>query len=864
MADELRDEGVHVKVWRIAVLALAVSLAWSAWATDGWHRPFAVLGPDQGIPNGGISCLTQDADGFIWLGTGNGLLRYEGGRCSRWMRKDGLPSDSVDRLLAIPEGGLWVSTAQGLARVRKGRIELARFESLTTSPGLEAMAIDASGRLWVATSRGLFVQQAQGLDFHRHANAPSGQVLTVESGRSGSMHVGSDQGLFTFHADGSIESWNATHGLPRSGVALVGEDGAGRLWVCTGRMLVMKEPGAGRFTDQSQRLKTAITPFGVFFKDQDGSLWLPTREGTLRLNGAQSTLLDASAGLPMRWVRNVFRDREGGLWILGATLARLQGNDRVWNHPLSAGPSGGVVWSMLRDSQGNLLVGTDDGVVRMTASGVKRIPGTEGHRVKSLSLDRSDRLWMVGTLGPTLWLAPGGARAEVAPLGELGFGLNTVMTDSSGQIWIGHAHRGILRWDASRRQLVQEVGPEGGLSGSLSVFRIREDASGRIWAASSLGLYIRERTGVWRLFTEKDGILPFGLFGMAFLPDGSAWIHSREPQGLMRIRIEGDQVNVFERRRLGQGLRSDLIYAVEVDPQGRTWASTDLGLDCLDTHVHVGRLEGMVSEDCDLLALFAERERVWVGTSAGLVRYETGGSERPLPAPRPHILHVLKGDQRLEAPLDSLGSVSPRESSLAFRVAVPSYRHDGLVRIQVRLVGLEEAWREMDAPLTRYQSLRGGNYRFEARAAQPDGDFGPVVSLSFEVLPHWWRTWWALTLWGLGAVGMILFIVRMRVASLAQSKAELEDLVAERTEELRNRNVELTDALGRVKQLSGLLPICASCKKIRDDKGYWNQLEHYISEHSEVGFSHGICPDCVETMFPGHAARPVGKPSTDR
>jgi hypothetical protein len=58
-----------------------------------------------------------------------------------------------------------------------------------------------------------------------------------------------------------------------------------------------------------------------------------------------------------------------------------------------------------------------------------------------------------------------------------------------------------------------------------------------------------------------------------------------------------------------------------------------------------------------------------------------------------------------------------------------------------------------------------------------------------------------------------------------------------------------------VKQLSGLLPICATCKKIRDDGGYWNQLEQYISDHTDVGFSHGICPECMETQFPGRATR---------
>ena len=81
-------------------------------------------------------------------------------------------------------------------------------------------------------------------------------------------------------------------------------------------------------------------------------------------------------------------------------------------------------------------------------------------------------------------------------------------------------------------------------------------------------------------------------------------------------------------------------------------------------------------------------------------------------------------------------------------------------------------------------------------------------------------------------------------------------LVARRTDELSTRNEELSGALGRVRQLSGLLPICSCCKKIRDDRGYWNQLEQYFSEHSDVGFSHGICPECVGTMFPGRGQKP--------
>jgi len=852
-----------VKVRQFVLRVLLLGLAGVAWAAGGWRRPFEVLGPAQGLPDGGVLCITQDSDGFIWLGSEVGLFRYEGGQSSHWSRNEGMPSDHVDRLAAIPNGGVWASTPQGLVRLRNGRIDLARFPDRSPFTGTLAMAHDSSGRLWIAATRGLFVE-TEDLTFRPHPQGPPGQVFTVSVGRSGAMLVGGEHGLTAFRPGGAIESWNSIQGLPRTQIDLAREDDHGRFWACSGRTLVMKEPGATRFTDQSRLLKAPITPYGDFFLDRDGSLWLPTLKGALCLQGPKSAALDDTAGLPMRWVRKVFRDREGGLWLLGTAVARLQGNDQLWNHPLAEGPSGVIVWAFLRDARGQLLVGTDDGVFRVGAATHARIPGTEGRRIKGLAIDGTGRLWMVGTTGPALWLGPGELKAREAPLGELGDALNTVMADGAGGIWAGHSRLGILRWDAGKQRLVQEVGPEAAPSGALGAFQMRQDASGRLWVATTRGLYLRERSGAWHLFDEKDGILPFGLHGMAFLPDGSAWVHYTEPQGLQRIRVDGTQITVLERRRAGQGLRSDRIYALEVDPDGHVWATSSQGFECLDSPIHLGRREGMISEDCDLLALMAEKGRIWVGTSAGIVRYDIGEGPTPLAPPRPQILFVQKGEQRLEAPSASLEPVGPRESSLAFRVAVPSYRHEGQMKVQVRLVGLEEDWRDLEAPLTRYPGLPGGQYRFEVRAAQPDGAFGPLASLTFEVLPRWWRTWWALTLWGVAAVGGIVLIVRLRVASLAQSKQELEALVAARTEELRSRNADLIQALGRVKQLSGLLPICASCKKIRDDRGYWNQLEQYISDHSDVGFSHGICPDCVGTMFPDfsghHKTKAKGNP----
>lgn len=844
--------------WFRAVLVSLLGIL--SLAADGWHRPFSLLGPDQGLPAGAITCLTQDADGFIWLGTESALLRYEGGHSRRWSREDGLPSGYVHRVLPAAEGGIWAATLRGLVRLREGRIEAARFGSRTEPFAADALALDSRGRLWALTAEGLFVQQ-EGLQFQRRAPRPSGQVLTLAGGAGGVMYLGSEEGLQAFLPDGTVRAWGPAQGLPR-GLSLVVEDGAGCLWAGAGRTLVMKTPEGTRFRDQSARLNASLSPNSIPFRDSDGSIWLPTQAGVLHLAADRTEALDAAGGLPFRWVRTVFRDREGTLWVLGPALARLQGGGRVWNHALGSGPSGEVVWAIVRDLDGTMLAATDDGVLQLKPSGVAQIPGTEGHRIKSLARDREGTLWMVSTLGPTLWLRRGSRSTVVATLGDLGVSVNSVMNDSKGRIWLGHTRLGILRWDPPARRLVQEVGP--GESGALRVFRIREDARGRLWAATSAGLYLRDSDGPWQLFTERDGLLPFGLYGMAFLPDGSAWVFYQEPQGLTRVRIEGSRLTVLEQRVKGQGLRSNLVYAAEVDGRGHTWATTDQGLDRLDPPLHIGRQEGMVSEDCAIQALLAEGERVWVGTAAGLVSYEAGLSAPPAAAPQAQVLRLTAGARVIDPPFGTLPPIPYRERTVAFHVAVPSYLREGRARLQARLVGLDDTWQEAEGPLVRYSALPAGHYRFEARAVGEAGTPGPVAALGFEIRPPWWRTGWAAGLAALALLAALRALVRFRLAALARSKAALEALVAERTEELQARNQELSAALGKVRQLSGLLPICATCKKIRDDKGYWNQLEHFFSAHSEVDFTHGICPDCAKAMYPERfRAEKGGEPGGD-
>ena len=848
---------------RSLLLALCLAAALLPVAgQDGGQWPFQVLGPDQGLPSGGITSVAQDRDGFLWFGTENGLIRYDGRRGRRWTVADGLVSAYVGSLEATPDGALWVAGLHGLVRFKDGRFEPARLPASAAGQGVSILAADDRGRVWAFGSHRIFRQQ-EGLDFVVFASSPEPNVYSLARGRGGVMYLAGSRGVHALHPDGHVQSWGPESGLPKEGATLVGEDGQGRLWAGSGHHLSCRPAGALRFEDRSALLPARLSPIGSSFLDpSDGSLWAPTLQGVLHLSGSEGRHLGAAEGLPLKWVRSVFRDREGTLWLLGASLARLRGGGLVRNFALGRQALGEMVWWIARRRDGTRVVGTDDGAALMTPKGLVQIPGTEGIRIKSVAEDPQGVLWMVSTRGPTLWLRPGRTRAEVAPLGPLGWPANVVWTDPSGTLWIGHATQGILRWDPKARALVQEVSPAFVDRPTLGGFGIQVQPDGVVWASSSAGLLRRDTSGTWRRYGPKEGLPDFPMRGLALAQDGSLWVHFQEGMGLMRIRVDGDRLAILDHLQRGKGLRTDVIYALALDSAGSLWVTTDQGVDRISPALHIGRQEGMASEDCSVLALRVEEEAVWAGTSAGLARLDR---TLPLPgseAPQARILAAAYGGHLLESPTSLGRPLTHQESTVTFQVAAPSYARSQDLRFQVRLQGFEDAWRDLEGSEVRYPALPGGAYRFEVRARLGDLT-GPEASLAFRVRPPWWRTWWAEGLGALAILGLGFAILRIRLAALARAKADLEAQIASRTRELQDRNQELSRALSDVKQLSGLLPICACCKKIRDDRGYWNQLEVYISAHSEADFTHGICPECARSYFPEARHRHDPAPGED-
>jgi hypothetical protein len=195
---------------------------------------------------------------------------------------------------------------------------------------------------------------------------------------------------------------------------------------------------------------------------------------------------------------------------------------------------------------------------------------------------------------------------------------------------------------------------------------------------------------------------------------------------------------------------------------------------------------------------------------------------------------------RNPAAMNGTLTLRPGKRDLEFHYAGLSFLAPEKIHFKYQMVGFDQDW--VDAGSRReayYTNLPPGDYKFRVKAANSDGiwnETGDTVALYLE--PHIYQTRWFNALFVVIFVLSGIGIYLLRIAHIRQNELELA------------RRVE--QATAHIKVLSGLLPICAACKKIRDNGGDWNHLEVYMRAHADVDFTHGICPDCSKRLYPEH------------
>ncbi len=771
--------------------AMDPSRAMSQYIHDRW-------GPEQGFPRGPVYAITQTSDGYLWIGTQAGLVRFDG-----WnfvLMNDSSRNFQIANVLGLSpasDGSLWIQL-QGhtLVRYRNGVFEGA--PSTLSDSSITAISRTAQGELLIAKDGGLVLR------YH------DGRFVVLESGSS----------------------------RPRSPVLALAET-PGDLWMGTRDAGLFRHAG-----NETSLIRTGLpdAKINCLLPDGNQGLWIGTDDGIARWNGTALT----SAGLPAKMNRfqalAMTRDRDGNLWIGTDSqgLLRLNGTGvaslvDLGDEPGGAGPHQAVT-ALFDDREGNLWSGSSSGLDRLRDSAFVSYSTPEGLPTDGsnpLFVDQENRMWFPPVAGGLWWVKDG----QHAAIRQAGLDQDVIYSIAGrpGELWLGRQRGGLteLRWehgsDAALFQATTYTQANG--LAQNSVYSVYESHDGTVWAGTLSGGVSRLRNGKFITFTILEGLASNTVASILETSDGIMWFAT--PNGLSALAndrwisyasrdgLPSDNVNcLFQDSggvlwvgtsaglafRAGGRFQSiaavpehlrEQIFGIAEDRYGALWIATSDRVLRIDRGklMHGYLAEGDIREFTLADGLRGtegvKRQpsviadplgRIWVSMNRGISVVDPARLNRNNVPVMAHIqsvaadnvpvamgsaVHVPRGSQRIIFYFVGLNLSVP--DRVRYRFKLDNFDHDWSAPVEKR----EAA----------YTNLGPGPYRFHVQASDSAGVWsGNEASIGFDVAPEFWQTWWFRASGVLVFALAILAVYRLRLRQLtSQLNVRFEERLAERT-----------------------------------------------------------------------------------
>jgi signal transduction histidine kinase/ligand-binding sensor domain-containing protein len=781
----------------MSVWALEPSRRISQYAHFAWRI-------QDGLFTGGLRTeVVQTTDGYLWVGTESGLLRFDGVRFVPWNPEQGeqLPSPQVLRLLASRDGSLWIGTPGGLSRLQHQRLT-----NYPDSPGgVISILEDSKGNIWFGRSMPAPgsgpLCRVVGANTHCFSNAegvPSfrgaGSLLEDAEGH---VWVGGNTTLLRW-ADGKTTEYPPS-GLRNNagfgGILALASSPDGTIWVGMAR----DGPGLGLQRLVKGRWQSFDTPtisgsalyVTALNADREGTLWVGTgNRGIYRIRGDTVDHFDSTNGLSNDYVIGLSEDREGTLWVTTG-----QGIDRfsktpVVGYSVTEGLCSQEAVSILAARDGSVWIGGDGALGHVqedTVSCLRAGHGLPGSQVTSLLEDHAGRLW-VG-VDQNLFVYHQGEFRQVSKPDGGAIGLVTGMTeDAEHNVWIAVSGppRLLMRIEGlTVRDEYRDVEPR----------RVAADPSGGLWIGLVSGDLARFRNGRFETFTlAPRNATPVN----QLLPQSDGSVLAATSYGL--VAWTNGKLSILSSKN---GLPCDAVHAMTFDDRGGLWLLMDCGL-CELSSIELQRWRsapGSTVSPRMLDALDGVRTgrapfdgadrspdgRLWF-TNGLLVQTIDPARQRRNPLPPPvHIEQVIADRTRHAA--SGIVRLPPLTRDVQIEYVGLSFVAPQKVRFRYRLEGRDDVWQE---PGTRrqafYSDLRPGTYRFRVIASNNDGVWNEEgATLDLVIAPAWYQTAWFLVLVLFTAVATAWAGYQLRVRQVAAAlNARFDERLAERTRVARD------------------------------------------------------------------------------
>ncbi len=834
---------------------------------------------DSGLPCNCVFAITQTIDGYLWLGTQDGLVRFDGINFEIFDRDrvSELEDNVIRALYPDKEGGLWIGTgAGGLTRLENEKFHTysttnypalnrissinsdkwgntwigsykegltcfskGKFTTYTTRDGLPDRAVttlyrDNTGDLWIVTARGIVRLLEPGkFSANYYPNIESRYLNAYfYDPQKREAWIGTGDNSLFYSIAGRTTPYGQAPGFPHPTITTLFADKAKNLWIGSdGGGLNRWQSAKGLISRQASRegANSSLTSGSIYsiYEDDASTLWLGTLEGGLhQLTDPDFTVYSTREGLAHDYVCSIYESRSGMTWI-----GTQDGVDRF---SPSSGSIDHLPWQELthqpvlaiaEDTVGNLWFGTPRGLYCYQRAHPAGNPVTGKltlfTKQNGLPASAVNHIWIDEGPSDNLWVGTKNGLKRIqfqdndmnknqvtnysSKQGLSNDCIENIFRDSHGTLWVGTA-AGLNR--SLDNENFEKINIDGALSSS-SFLCTYECAGGLLWFGSESGLY---------LFHPGQ-------------QNSSAVSTGDSSPGKSHCPVP---VNHLTRLTMRCGLVENHVYTIMEDDQGYLWLGGRKGISRIKKSeleaVAAGKIEtlhtqpqifnekyGMRSRWCTSRGCRTRDGRFWFPTARGVAVIHPLALEKRRPSPAPVIqelivdgeampMHVCLGNQKKKKNWKHV-ELPPGTRRLEFRYTAITFLHPQETQFKIKLEGYDSDWIEMgNTRNTTYTGLPPGKYKFRVTAAQPGSPWHPgSVVISLNLLPYFYQTTWFYFLVGFFITSFALLLHFFRVRRLRRREMELSSLVAQRTQDLAQRNLQLEQAQEKITRSRDLI-----------------------------------------------------------
>jgi signal transduction histidine kinase/ligand-binding sensor domain-containing protein len=781
-----------------------------------------------------IWAIAQDRTGYLWLGTNEGLVRFDGVRFVSWatVSSSPLPAKSVRSLCVARDGSLWIAFGGdgGVARFHDGKLKTYGYADGLLRGTVTALLEDSEGTIWAAGVGGAArFRDGQWQRLGDAEGLPERAVVAIYEDRGGSMWLATSSGVFRRAA----REHRFRLSSPGLRVQAFSQDSTGSVWA-VGDALLTTLDGAGPL-----RTAGVTAPVGGWrlLHDTNGGLWIATSGQGLVYISDQSgrTVVERHHGesaLTSDVVRSLLQDREGNIWVgTQSGLDRLS-RGAVTSVPRSGDSMSRHVRTVATDTGGSTWVGTVDGLYRFRGPDRQRYDRSHGlpsNAVVALHPDDRNGIFVATERGVG-YLRNG--RFEPVALRQFGR-VYAMTTDPEGGLWLCDLDEGLMRW---HHGYVESFSRGDGRLAPFSAFR---DKAGRVWIGFVEGAVMMYERGHTRFFSESDGLAGGSVVTIYQDSRDVLWVGST----LGLSRFSGDR---FESLRWRDRFPGNTVAAVIDDAEGNLWLGVSAGIVRLERgefdkaasqpsyrarYQIYEASDGLRGDPISLGYPTVARTSggsLWFVTSDGVAVINPGTATKHR-LPPPVVIETIVADERAIAP--STQRLPPLTSTLQIDYAALSFAAPEKVTFKYLMEGFNKEW--VDAGVRRqtfYTNLPAGAYRFRVVALNDNVPSLDEAVWEFAISPVFYQTRWFPLL--LLAIGMVGAAVAWR-ARVRQVKGRFSLILVERTRLAREIHDTLLQSLvGVLLQLDGVsTTLDNSAEQARDNLQHLKrQVEFYIRE----------------------------------